>query len=174
MFFQENTDARHIIQAIGSSSPRKEKALLLQGTFQRHRLPYTATTKKSIPIQKWARCTLAPSHALQEELFGCHRRWQECASQKAFTPDAQDAEEAIMTAKAKRVLDGGYVDSVHSVDADVNAKYFLRRMSLVMWGAPSVILALIWILPPHRRSPGVGTPLLRLEACWDQLRCLRV
>ena len=38
--------------------------------------------------------------------------------QKAFTPDTQDAE-VIMTAKAKRVLDGGYVDSVHPVDADV-------------------------------------------------------
>src|SRR2546421_11196197 len=62
----------------------ERKSTLLQGTFQRHRLPYTAITKKSIQIQKWMWCTLTPSRALQEDLSGCNRRWQECALPEGF------------------------------------------------------------------------------------------
>jgi hypothetical protein len=120
---RKDAEARHIIQAIGSSSLRKEKAL------------------DAIAAGKNVLC------------------------EKAFTPDARDAEEVIMAAKAKS---GSLTEAMwtqFTADARYYAKCSMRGKSLVMCSAPCVILALIWILRLYHRSTGITTLLLGLEVC---------
>lgn len=90
---RKDAEAGHIIQAVGFSSLQKERTLL-QGTFQGHRLPYTAVTKKPIQIQKWTWCTLAPHTRSIRRIVGCHRFWaRTCFARKRS---------CIAAAKAKR------------------------------------------------------------------------
>jgi hypothetical protein len=110
---RKDAEARHIIQAIGSSSLRKENALCCK--VHSKDIAYHIRQLRSLFRSRSGRGVHWHPHAFHKKnCLDAIAAGKNVLCEKAFTPDERDDEEVTMAAKSKEwVLDGGYVDSVH-------------------------------------------------------------
>lgn len=98
---RKDAEARHIIQATGSSSLRKEKALCCKVhskdiAYHRRQLRRSVFRSRSGRVVHWHPHAFHKKNCLDAIAAG-----KNVLCDKAFTPNARDAKEVIMAAKVK-------------------------------------------------------------------------